>query len=57
MGSKVQSKAMRAQKREIQMSHSVKKVGVVIWNWKSFLQLFSKFNRKHIIFFFNLLLP
>jgi hypothetical protein len=25
-----------------------------LWNWKSFLQLFSKLNRKHVISFMNL---
>jgi hypothetical protein len=58
MGSEMQSGVMRAQKREIKISpckknliFSVKKYSV--WNWKSFLQLFSKFILKHVISFMN----
>jgi hypothetical protein len=51
MGSEMQPGVMSAQKREIQIRRakksyifSIKKLlsVVFIWNWKSFLQLFSK---------------
>jgi hypothetical protein len=48
MGCEMQPGVMRAQKREIQISRVTKilylvyKNLVFIWNWKSFLQLFSK---------------
>jgi hypothetical protein len=61
MGSEMQPGVMRAQKREIQTSPSCKKnlifsvkklLSVVfIWNWKSFLQLFSKLILKIVISF------
>jgi hypothetical protein len=59
MGSEIQEGVIRAQIREIQISRVtyqkiyiyLKKVflGVFIWNWKSFLQLFSKLNLKNVV--------
>jgi hypothetical protein len=66
MGSEIQPGIMRAQKREIQINRvtyllikkfifSLKNFTFrsfyIIWNWQSFLQLFSKLNRKHAISF------
>jgi hypothetical protein len=58
MGSEMRPGVMRAQKREIQISH-VKKIlfsvqkFISVWNWKSFLQLFSKLILKLVISFMN----
>jgi hypothetical protein len=51
MGSELQLGVMRAQKREIQMSSKKKLLSV--WNWNSFLQLFSKLILKRVISFMN----
>jgi hypothetical protein len=39
--------------KNISFSLKKKLLGVFIWNWKSFLQLFSKPNLKHVISFMN----
>jgi hypothetical protein len=53
MGSEMQPGVMRAQKRQIQISRKKKNSVVFIWNWKSFLQLFSKLILSFVISFMN----
>jgi hypothetical protein len=59
MGSEMQPVVMKAKKREILISHVKKILYLVlknllsVWNWKSFLQLFSKLILKLVISFMN----